>query len=392
MKIENRDVTSIFPYANNPRDNQRAVDKVVKSIREFGFQQPIVVDEGSVILAGHTRLLAALKLRMATVPTVVVENLTEEKKRAFRLMDNRSSQEATWNAELLKLEFEALRDLDYDLELTGFETDEINNYLFSELSTGLVDEEEVPALAKNHDIVIGDIFELGPHRLMCGDSTNPLHVEALYNLNSSNLMVTDPPYGVNYDANWRNEALGGSRKNIGKVLNDDISDWSEAYSLFTGNVCYVWSTGGALSSVVQKNLEDLDFEIKAQIIWVKNHFAISRADYHGKHEVCWYAVKKGNTHNWQGDRKQSSVWEISNAGKEDLGHSTQKPLECMLKPILNNSKIGDYIYDPFGGTGTTLIACEKSNRKCLTMELNPDYVEIIRTRWENFTGNRAKKL
>jgi DNA modification methylase len=232
---------------------------------------------------------------------------------------------------------------------------------------------------------------------MCGDSTNAMQVQDLMKGISPILMVTDPPYGVNYNAKWRNDDLGGVSSAIGLVHNDDKADWTEAYSLFPGDVSYIWHAS-LYGNVVQTGLEGCGFKAISQIIWAKQHFVISRGDYHWKHEVCLYAVKENKKHNWQGARDQSTVWEIDNNlsqnknsdnKEETWGHSTQKPIECMLRPILNNSAIGEYIYDPFGGSGTTLIAAEKSNRNCLMMELSPHYCDVIVARWEKLTGDKA---
>ena len=221
----------------------------------------------------------------------------------------------------------------------------------------------------------GDIFLLGNHRLICGDASKSEEVERLFQEELPNLMVTDPPYGVDYDPSWRDEKLGCFAAD--RILNDDQSDWSAAWSLFPGNVAYVWHAGKK-ASIVQESLEKVDFQVRSQIIWVKSHFAISRGHYHWQHEPCWYAVKKNRTANWQGDRKQRTVWQI-NRDKEKTGHATQKPIECMSRPILNHTLEGEAVYDPFGGSGTTLLACELINRKCYMMELSPDSLEQAKT-------------
>ena len=233
--------------------------------------------------------------------------------------------------------------------------------------------------------VLGDLYELNSHRVQCGSSVEADVVAKTLNGVKPILMVTDPPYGVVYDADWRNHALredgtaiGG--RAIGKVLNDDKVDWREAYVLFPGNVMYVWHAGRHAKEVAQ-NIEDCEFDIICQIIWAKSNFAIGRGDYHWKHEPCWYAVRKGSKHNWQGDRSQTTLWEINKPQKSETGHSTQKPIECMSKPIENNTSIGESVYDPFLGSGTTLIACEQLSRNCYGQELNPVYVDIIIRRY-----------
>ena len=222
--------------------------------------------------------------------------------------------------------------------------------------------------------------------MLCGDSTKAEDVERLMDGNSPELMVTDPPYGVNYDANWRNEALTKSQRATGEVSNDDRADWTEAYSLWDGKVAYVWH-GDKASPLVGGNLESCGLVLRNLIIWGKNQHAISRGNYHHKHEPCWYAVRKGENAGWIGDRSQMSLWEIDKPRKSETGHSTQKPLECMETPLKNHE--GD-VYDPFLGSGTTLIAAEKTNRKCYGMELDPKYCDVIVKRWEEFTGKKAE--
>jgi len=202
-------------------------------------------------------------------------------------------------------------------------------------------------------------------------------------------MVTDPPYGVEYDAEWRARAgVNTLTAAHGKVLNDDNADWRDAWALFPGDVAYVWHAG-VYSSVVAESLVACDFTVRSQIIWAKNQLVMSRGHYHWQHEPCWYAVKNGATGHWYGDRKQTTLWQIDKPPKSETGHSTQKPIECMRRPILNNSKRGDAIYEPFCGSGTTLIACEMEGRQCFAVELNPAYVDVIIRRWQKFTGQKA---
>ena len=257
------------------------------------------------------------------------------------------------------------------------------------------EEEEIEVLAEATS-KLGDIYLLGSHRLMCGDSTNPQHVEKLMDGAKPILMVTDPPYGVEYDPKWRNE-VGKGIKNTGKVLNDDRYDWSEAYALFTGDIAYIWHSSKYTHKFAE-NIENSGFELINLIIWSRQHFVLSRGDYHQQHDPLWYGVRRGKNHNWQGKRDQSTIWDIGGYngskgdGEESTGHGTQKPIECMLRPILNNSAQGESVYDPFGGSGTTLIACERSKRKCYMMELSPAYVDVIIKRWEKETNKKAVLL
>jgi len=393
LKIESWDINKPIPYARNARKiSQKAIDKVAASIQEFGWQQPLVVDSSNVVIAGHTRLLAAQKLGMKEVPVHVADGLTDGQVKAYRLMDNRSHEEAQWDFELLVPEMSDLRDLCVDLSLTGFDIPEIDElFAKADALAGLTDPDECPDTPETPITVPGDLWLLGRHRLLCGDSTVSTDVDRLLNNLKPHLMVTDPPYGVSYDANWRNEAIEANGKPLGaratgRVDNDGRSDWREAWALFPGNIAYVWHAG-KFASVVQESLEACGLEVRSQIIWAKNNFAISRGDYHWQHEPCWYAVK--GTGNWTGDRKQTTLWQIDKPQKSESGHSTQKPIECMRRPIINNSIAGQYIYDPFCGSGTTLIACESEGRSALAIELNPKYVDVIVKRWQDFTGLKA---
>jgi len=384
MNIELWPIDKPIPYARNARKiSEAAVAKVAASIKEFGFRQPIVVDAEGVIVAGHTRLLAARKLGMTTVPVHVAVNLTPAQAKAYRLMDNRSHEEAEWDMELLPLELEDLKILEFDLGLTGFDDDELGRLLGAD-HAGLTDENAVPAVPENPVSKLGAVWILGTHRLVCGDCTDAAIVAKCLNGVRPHLMVTDPPYGVEYDPAWRNDA-GVNKQRRDAVANDDRADWSEAWALFPGSVAYIWHAGKH-ASTVQQSLERADFEIRSQIIWAKNRFALSRGHYHWQHEPCWYAVK-GET-NWAGDRSQSTLWSV-NVEILDTNHGTQKPVECMRRPILNNSSPGQAVYEPFSGSGTTIIACEQTGRTCHAIELSPAYVDLATKRWQDYTGQKA---
>ncbi len=392
-----KQIDLLKPYPKNARTHTDAqVTEVANSISEFGWTNPILVGKDNVILAGHCRLLAAKKLGLSEVPTIDLSHMTKAQAQAYIIADNRLAQNAGWDNGMLSSEVKDLDDLGFDLSLLGFSADELEQLLKDpedevEFGDGDAMPEDVETRCKP-----GDIWLLGNNRLMCGDSTNPEHVSRLLVDHAPNLMVTDPPYGVNYDPSWREGAdLGVGERSTGKVLNDDRADWSEAYSLFTGSVAYIWH-GGLHTHEVAQNIIDCGFNLVTQIIWVKQHFVLSRGDYHWQHEPCWYAVRKGSTHAYNGARDQATTWDIKNNNsfgnsdkEETVGHGTQKPIECMLRPIMNNSKEGQYVYDPFGGSGTTLIAAEKSKRRCLMMELSPNYCDIIVKRWEDFTKQTA---
>ena len=388
MQIEETPVESVKPYAGNPRRNETAVAKVAASIREFGFRQPIVVDEKMVVIAGHTRLAAAKVLGLTTVPVHIAHGLSPEKVRAYRLADNRTNEEAEWDFDKLRAELEGLKLDGVDLSSTGFDEDEIARAL-AEGGEGLTDPDEVPEAPARAVTVQGDTWILGKHRLRCGDSTSTTDVEALLAGVSPHLMVTDPPYGVNYDPEWRTRAgLAGEGSAKGKVLNDDKADWREAWALFPGDVVYVWHAG-LFAGVVADSLVACGFKLRSQIIWAKNHLAIGRGDYHWQHEPCWYAVREKATGHYGGDRKQTTLWKIDKPQKSETGHGTQKPVECMQKPIENNSSPGQAVYEPFSGSGTTIIAGEMTGRSIYAMELNPPYVDVAIKRWQDFTGQAA---
>ncbi|WP_428548208.1 DNA modification methylase [Profundibacter sp.] len=380
----------IIPYARNPRQNEKAIATVAASIAEFGWRQPIVVDENMIILAGHTRLAAAQHLGLKTAPVHIAKGLSETQAQAFRIMDNRSAENAEWMEDLLNLELSDLLDADYDLELTGFTDEELNGLLSGLDGANDTDgEDDIPEPPEDPVSRPGDLWVLGNHRLLCGDATVATDVERVLGNVTPLLMVTDPPYGVEYDPGWRNQTGASATKRTGKVLNDDRADWREAWDLFPGDVAYVWH-GALHAATVAESLEAAGFNVRSQIIWAKDRLVLSRGDYHWQHEPCWYAVKKTGKGHWAGDRKQTTLWQIANKDQDaDTVHGTQKPVECMRRPILNNSSPGQAIYEPFMGSGTTLIAAETTGRACLGIELNPAYVDVAVERWQQFTGQQA---
>jgi DNA modification methylase len=402
IKYSSKKLVDLIPYVNNSRTHSdEQVAQIAASIQEFGFTNPVLISDDNVLIAGHGRVLAARKLRLKDVPCMVISGLTETQRKALVLADNRLALSAGWDPAMLEIEMKALFEDGYDLSLTGFTEEEIGKFL-NQGTEGETDPDEIPEMVDDPISKLGDTWILGNHRLRCGDSTSATDVEALLGGGvSPHLMVTDPPYGVEYDASWReghdlNIGKGFKGKNArstGKVMNDDRVDWTEAWALFPGHICYVWH-GGLHSGAVQATLEAAGFKMRAQIIWAKQHFVFGRGDYHWQHEPCWYAVK--GTGKWEADRKQTTLWQINNnnpfgAGKkeEKVGHSTQKPVECMKRPIENNSSAGQAIYEPFSGSGTTIIAAEMTGRMCYAMELNPVYVDMAVARWEKFTGKKA---
>lgn len=392
-------IADLIPYARNSRTHsEEQVAKIAASIREFGFLNPVITDGDNGIVAGHGRVLAAQKLGMAELPTIEAKHLSEAQKRAYIIADNRMALDAGWDTDLLRVEIADLEGEGFDLSLTGFDVDEIEGFLTDLTADGLTDPDDVPDLPDDPISVPGDVWFLGGHRLVCGDSTNADDVAKALNGVEPHLMVTDPPYGVEYSAGWRNDAMptkndpsrwrDGSGRATGKVENDDRADWSEVYALFPGDVAYVWHAGNK-ANIVAENLVGCGLLIRSQIIWVKNQLVIGRGDYHPQHEPCWYAVRKNRKGHYCGGRKQTTVWNIDRPRKSETGHSTQKPIECMKRPIENNSSPGQAVYDPFLGSGTTLIAAEMTGRKCHGLELSPAYCDVIVKRWQDFTGKDA---
>lgn len=398
LTVEYWPLKKVKPYPGNPRKRKKsAVQKVASSIQEFGFRQPIVVDEKGIILVGHTRREAALFLELAEVPVHQALGLSDAQKRAYRIADNRTNEETEWDLDLLDVEIKALSGVNYNLDLTGFEMREVASYLRGGAVEGEDDVEEQDGFVVSQS---GDMWQLGPHRIICGDSTNAADVARLFGgmPGKPRLMVTDPPYGVDYHPEWRLERginKAYQTRAEGLVSNDDRADWSRAWELSPATIAYVWCA--SLHSVeAAGSLTRCSFALRAQIVWVKTSLVIGRGAYHWQHEPCWYAVRDGSTATWRGDRKQSTVWNVANMhrtqGNVDDGktdHSTQKPVELMRRPILNHLKKGESVYDPFLGSGSTLIAAESEGRVCFGVEIEPKYVDMIIRRWEKVSGRLA---
>ena len=389
LSIEYRPIGDLIPYAKNARTHDEAhVAQIAASIRAFGWTNPILVDGENGVIAGHGRLLAARKLGLATVPVIELQGLSDAEKRAYIIADNKIALNAGWDTDLLALEIGDLGDLGFDLSLTGFGDEEIAG-LLNVGNSGLTDPDEVPEVPETPVSRMGDVWLLGRHRLVCGDSTDAGDVAKVLNGIRPHLMVTDPPYGVNYGPGWRENAglTDGSTVAKGKVLNDDRADWQEAWALFPGDVAYVWH-GALHGATVANSLEASGFAIRSQIIWDKMRLVIGRGDYHFAHEPMFYAVQKGKTGHWAGGRNQTTVWAIPHR-RNASGHGTEKPVECMKRPIENNSSPGQAVYEPFSGSGTTIIAAEMTGRSCHAIELNPAYVDVAIRRWQEFAGEKA---
>ena len=399
IKVERREIADLIPYAANSRTHSDTqVAQIAASIREFGWTNPILVSGDGTIIAGHGRLLAARQLGMGEVPVIVLDHLSEAQRKALVIADNKLALNAGWDEGLLSTELAGLNELGFDLSVIGFSTDELSALLADDPAEGLTDEDAVPEVPVQPVAVEGDVWLLGRHRLMCGDSTSIDAVERLMAGQKPNTMVTDPPYGVKLDQSWRDKALGSKAMGKGNshlVENDDKADWTDVWLLFGGNVAYVWHAS-SFTDVVMQSLRNAGLEPSQQIIWNKSVMVMGRSDYHFKHEPCWYAIRKGQNHNWKGDRKQTTIWDaappnhIMGGSKEDkTSHPTQKPAVLYEKAYLNHTNPGEYVYEPFGGSGTSVVVCEKIGRQSLTMELDPKYCDVIIKRWQDFTGQQA---
>lgn len=383
---------------NRRKHNPRNIGMVVDALHRVGAARSIVIDEDNVILAGNGVTEAAAEAGITKVRVIDVAGdelvavrrigLSDSQKRDLAIADNRTAELAEWNAEQLS------EDMAAGLTMEPWFTDEeLARLVQAKPGDGLTDPDDVPA-ERETDIVPGDLFQLGRHRLICGDSTDALVVDRLLAGVKPHLMVTDPPYGVEYDPSWRAEVNGdgpNSKRATGKVLNDDRADWREAWALFPGDVAYVWHAD-VFSPTVADSLRGNNFEMRALIVWAKQRHTFGRGHYHHQHEPCWYAVRKSATGHWSGDRTQTTLWHIDNNRNNETGHGTQKPVECMRKPIENNSSPGQAVYEPFSGSGTTIIAAEQTGRACYAIELNPSYVQMAIDRWEAFTGQKAEKV
>ena len=367
----------------NPRIHPQTQQKALQaSLANIGWVQRILVNKNTGhVVDGHARIELAISNGETEVPVTYLDLTEQEEKLILATYDPISAMAVN--------DQDMLNDLIKDIDTDSAALQELLDDLATEAPVvGQTDEDSVPEVKEDPKSERGKIYLLGRHRVMCGDSVSDGDVSRLLNGCKPVLMVTDPPYGVNYDPNWRNEAaekghMSKANRAVGNVSNDDNADWTEAYRLFDAQVAYVWHDG-KMAAEVQSSLELADFCVISQIIWAKPMHAISRGDYHWQHEPCWYAHKNGETHNWQGSRSETTLWKIERGCGEKTGHGTEKPLDCMGKPIENNTAKGDLVADPFLGSGTTLIAAEKLGRTCYGMEIDPHYVDVIRKRWAEF--------
>lgn len=414
VELEFINPDKLIPFAHNARVHPESqIKRLMSSLREYGVMIPILIDDQNGILAGHGVTTAALRLGLDAVPCVRASHLTEGQRRAFIIAANRLAEDSSWDQEMLKAEMLCLRDdFGVDLEGTGFTSREIVRLRLDQ-QAGYADEDELPETKGAPVSQPGDLWVLGKHRLICGDSTDAKVVDQLLDGARPHLMVTDPPYGVKYDPSWRNKVLKSESKRTGTVLNDDLDDWRNAWRLFPGDVAYVWHAS-LHGECVAQSLRVNGFVVRSQIVWAKPNLVLGRGDYHWKHECClyalrdddgecpdmpgyctgyescWYAVREARKSHWTGDRKSSTLWDIDFSGQDmNTTHGTQKPVECMRRPMLNNSKPGELVYEPFSGSGTTIIAAQSVKRVCYAVELNPEYVDMAILRWQNYTSRSA---
>ena len=384
MEIKKVNLQDITPYENNPRKNDDAVAAVVASIKEFGFKVPIVIDSNGVIVAGHTRYKAAKKLDLKEIPCIVADDLTEDQIKAFRLADNKVGEIADWNFELLDEELRGITDI--NMSDFGFNIDALGT------DVEVVEDEFNGELPENPKSKLGDIYKLGRHRLMCGDSTDINCVETLMNGNKADIFITDPPYNVDY--------TGKTKDNL-KIQNDKMDDSSSRDFLKNafycadvvmkqGAVFYIWHADSEGYNF-RGACRDVGWTVRQCLIWNKNSMVMGRQDYHWKHEPCLYGWKEGAGHLWASDRKQTTILEFDRPTSNCL-HPTMKPISLFDYQIKNNTKGDDIVLDLFGGSGTTIMACEQNGRCGYVMEYDPKYVDVIIKRWEDFTGLTAELI
>jgi DNA modification methylase len=394
-------------YARNPRKNDSAVDRMCSSIREFGFKIPVLARSDGEVIDGHLRLKAARKLRITEVPVILCDEWTPAQVKAFRLLVNRSVAWADWDEELLALELQELNEADFDLSLTGFDPKEIDDLLLTPKDDDQANA--VPPVPENPVSRPGDLWLCGKHRVLCGDSTSANDVSRLLGDHTPFLMVTDPPYGIELDSEWRDRAgLNGcgpaeasymKHRTEGhsetKISGDTRADWSEAFELVPSlQIAYVWHAS-VFTREVLNGLLRIDFLYPQQIIWNKGRTVLTRTHYWYQHEPCWYVRKKNAP--WFGKAgENSTIWDspspkfiMGASDEEKFDHPTQKPVELMRRPILNHTKRGELVYEPFLGSGTTLAAAELTERICLGIELDPKYVDVVLQRWQQLSGKEA---
>jgi DNA modification methylase len=397
LGIEYRQVAALIPYARNPRThNETQVAKIAASIVEFGWTNPILVDGDNGIIAGHGRLAAARKLGLDTVPVIELSHLSVNQKRAYVIADNRLALDAGWDEEMLALELADLTSAGYDLALTGFDDVDLEAMFGDPEGEGVegnTDDDAVPEVPVTPVSKAGDVWLLGSHRLVCGDSTQPESYVSLLQGAKVAMVFTDPPYNVNYANTAKDKMRGKNRAILNDNLGDGFYDFLLAALTPTIANCdgaiYVAMSSSELD-VLQAAFREAGGKWSTFVIWAKNTFTLGRSDYQRQYEPILYGWPEGATRHWCGDRDQSDVWQIKKPHKNDL-HPTMKPVELVERALRNSSQTGDVVMDPFGGSGTTLIAAEKTGRSARLIELDPKYVDVIVRRWQDWTGKQAMR-
>lgn len=387
-RYEDVEIEKLKPYKNNARTHSdEQIEKIAKSMKEFGFINPVLVDGNLNVIAGHGRILGAKKLGMKEVPCLFIEDLTEEQKRAYIIADNRLAEDAGWDKELLKIELEDLKNMNFDITLTGFELEDFD---FSMEETEVIEDEFDETVPEEPTSKKGEIYKLGKHFLMCGDSTDINDVEKLMNGVKADMLLTDPPYNVDYE--------GGTGLTIQNDNMDDetfreflrVSFFNANSVMKEGAVFYIWHADSEGYNF-RGACHDIGWKVRQCLIWCKNTLVMGRQDYHWKHEPCLYGWKEGASHLWASDRKQTTVLEFDrpSVSKE---HPTMKPVGLFDYLIKNNTKKDDIVLDLFAGSGTSIIVCEQNGRIAYSMELDPKYVDVIISRWEKLTGQQAERI
>jgi DNA modification methylase len=395
LVVERRQIDRLIPYIRNARTHtEEQIAQVAASIVEFGWTNPILVGADGVIIAGHARLLAARKLGMTEVPVIVLDHLTETQRRALVLADNRLALNAGWDEEMLRVELDSLQEDGIDLDIVGFSDEEIEDLLRDpeQVVEGSTDEDAVPETPETAVTVLGDVWVLGEHRLLCGDSTQIEAVEKVLAGGLADMVFCDPPYGVNYGATMKDKLRGKSHR---KIANDNLGD---KFGPFLRDACanllavtkgaiYICMSSSELHTL-HRAFTESGGHWSTFVIWAKNTFTMGRSDYQRQYEPILYGWKEGTNHFWCGARDQGDVWFIKKPVANDL-HPTMKPVELVERALRNSSKSRDTVLDPFGGSGTTLIACERTGRQARLIELEPKYCDVIIRRWQEYSGKQA---
>ena len=429
MRIQQRIITDIKPYEHNPRINDAAVDVLATSIKEFGFRQPIVVDEDGVIIVGHTRFKAAQKLGLEKVPVHVAKGLTPAQVKAYRLADNKTGELAEWDYDLLPIELADLQGMDFDLDLIGFSSDDLARLLDPDVQEGLTDPDDVPEPPDDPITQPGDLWILGDHRLLCGDSSSVEDLDRLLDGAEIHLVNTDPPYNVKVEPRSNNaiaagnssfsnkhhqkfdlerhpeKAKGTTKKMRAKdrpLENDFVSDeeFDRLLDAWFGNIArvlvpgrgfYIWG-GYANCGNYPPVLKATGLYFAQAIIWDKQHPVLTRKDFMGAHEWCFYGWREGAAHQFLGPHNATDLWHVKKVNPQSMIHLTEKPVELAVRAIQYSSRTGENVLDLFGGSGSTLIGCEQTDRKAFLMELDPPYCDVIIERWQKFTGKKAERI